>query len=306
VRRLLLIANPVASGFTASAHRDVVEILSGAFEVATVWPGGPDEACRIAAQAAAEGVHVVAAMGGDGIAHRVANGIVGTATALAVVPAGSTNVLAGILGLSRNPQRAAQRIASGTIVAAPTLRIGTPGPAGPIEDLVLFSAGVGLDADIVARAERDPIRKVGFGPIHYARSTLAVVLKAYQGAFPTLRVSAPGRRSDAVGVFVQIHDRYTDVARLPMRLTPNRGAGLTALVVQRITAPVFSRVLARGLTGRDPGRIPGVDVWPGIDSLTVEADPPARYQADGELLGDATRVDITRSGPRLLVVSGSA
>jgi diacylglycerol kinase family enzyme len=182
------------------------------------------------------------------------------------------------------------------------LQVGAP-PAR--NDLVLFSAGVGLDADVVALAERDPIRKVGFGALHYARSALSVVLRDYGGALPTLRASTPGRRADAVAVFVQLHDRYTDVARLPMRLTPTRDAGPTALVVERVTARVSARVLARGLTRRDLRRVPGVHVWQGIAGLTVEADPPARFQADGELLGTASRIDVAPSSRRLLVI-GSA
>jgi diacylglycerol kinase family enzyme len=238
-------------------------------------------------------------MGGDGIAHRVANGLAGTATALAVVPAGTTNVLAGVLGLTGNPRKAAQRIVRGRPAPLPTLQVSAP-PVG--DDLVLFSAGVGLDADIVAVAERDPIRKVGFGVLHYARSAVSVVIRDYGRALPTLRVKAPGRRADAVAVFVQLHDRYTDVARLPLRLTPARGAGLTALVIERLTTAISARLLVRGLTRRNLQRISGVDVWQGIAGLTVEADPPARYQADGELLGAAPRIEIGPSPRRLLVV----
>jgi diacylglycerol kinase family enzyme len=298
---LLLVANPVASRFTGATHRDVTEILSVAFDVATVWPNGPQEACEVASAAAAEGVDVVAAMGGDGIAHRIANAVAGTNTALAVIPAGTTNVLARVIGLTANPRRAAQRIAAGPTIELPTLRVVTR--PDERDDIALFSAGVGLDADIVALAEKDPIRKVGFGPVHYARSALSVVVREYARAQPTMRIAAPGRRADAVGLFVQLHDRYTDVARLPMRLTPTRGAGLTALVVQRVTAPIAGRVLARGLTRRDLRRLPGVEVWQGIAGLTVDADPPARCQADGELLGTADRIEMSPSNRRLLVIA---
>jgi len=303
VGRLLLVANPAASRFTGSTHRDVVEILSAGYEVATIWPNGPEEARRAASQAAKQGVDVVAAMGGDGIAHRVANGIAGTDTALAVIPAGTTNVVASIIGLPGNPRRAAQHVLGGRIITMPALRVtAEPGEDG---DLVLFSAGVGLDADVVATAERDPIRKMGFGPVHYARSALSVLLRDYGRARPTLRVAAPGRRADAVAVFVQLHDRYTDVARIPMRLTTTRNAGITALIVSRVTPAVAARVLTRGLTHRELHRIPGIDVWQGVAGLTVRAEPPARYQADGELLGTAGWVELAPSPRRLLVLTSA-
>ncbi|NIR41978.1 MAG: diacylglycerol kinase family lipid kinase, partial [Actinobacteria bacterium] len=53
-------------------------------------PGGPDEARGVAADAATEGYDVVAAMGGDGIVHQVANGLLGGEAALGIVPAGTT------------------------------------------------------------------------------------------------------------------------------------------------------------------------------------------------------------------------
>ena len=34
-------------------------------------------------------------------------------------------------------------------------------------------------------------------------------------------------------------------------------------------------------------------VWVDFERLTIEADPPARYQADGELLGIAHDLDVT-------------
>ncbi len=75
MRRLLLIANPSASGFTGAALRDVEATLGSKYEVTTAWPNGPAESRQAAADAAADGYAVVAAMGGDGVVHHVANGL---------------------------------------------------------------------------------------------------------------------------------------------------------------------------------------------------------------------------------------
>jgi diacylglycerol kinase family enzyme len=305
MRRLVLVANPAASKFTGSLHRDVVEILSASFDVTPVWPNGPEEARLIAARAAGDGVDVVAAMGGDGVAHRVANGLRGSDTALGIVPAGTTNVLARVLGLPRNPRRAAQRLGEDPVRLLPTMALESAASESDAADLVLFSAGAGFDADIVARAEEDPIRKVGFGPLHYARTVAKVMVSEYAGRLPTLRVEADGRQADAVGVFVQLHDRYTEVGPVPLRLTSEVGSGLTALVATKVDIRVGVRVLTRAVTRRDPQRIPGVEVWTGLSRLTVTADPPARHQADGELLGQTSWMAVTRSQQRLLVAGGT-
>ena len=111
MRRLILVANPSASGFTASLHRDVVSVLQTGYVVTPVWPDSAAEARAAAADAADEGYDVVVAMGGDGVAHQVANGLADSETALGVVPAGTTNVLRRILGLPRKPLDAAAAIA---------------------------------------------------------------------------------------------------------------------------------------------------------------------------------------------------
>ena len=110
MRRLLLIANPSASGFTGAALREVEATLGIAYEVTTAWPNSPGESRQAAADAANDGYSVVAAMGGDGVVHHVANGLAFSRTALGVIPTGTTNVVARILRIPMNAGKAATRL----------------------------------------------------------------------------------------------------------------------------------------------------------------------------------------------------
>lgn len=303
MRRLVLVANPVASGFTASLHRDVVGILTGPFDVTPVWPGTPDEARRAASEAAASGYDVVAAMGGDGVIHQVAGGLVGTETALGIIPAGTTNVLARLTGAPARPRDAAQALADHRRVHPVTVgRIESDSPLGVRTEIVTFGAGVGFDAAVVELAERNPLRKVSFGALHYARSALRVAATDYRRRRPNLRVSAGGRRAEAVAVMVQLHDRFTFFGPIGLRLGGSGAPGPLAVIARRLTPLRTLRLVARAARGAPLDGVAGVEVWRGFDCLTVEADPTAWVEADGELLGKAARVVITVTGESLLVV----
>jgi len=305
VRRLVLIANPAASAFTSALYRDVVRILTGPFDVTTVWPEGPAESRQAAADAAAEGYDVVVAMGGDGVAHQAAGALSGTSTALGIVPAGTTNVLGRMMGLPAKPRPAAERIARGSLRSISLARLAVSGTDGSTTDVVMFAAGIGFDAAVVERAEREPLRKIRFGPLHYARSALAVAAGPYRTRLPHLRVEeAGGRRADAVTVIVQVHEAWTYFGPLQMRLAPERERpDMTVLVVDRLGMRRTLGLVTRALARRDLGRMSGVQVWDGVERLSIDADPPAWIQADGELLGRAAQITVDARGESLLVIT---
>lgn len=302
VRRLVLIANPVASGFTAAMHREVTRILTGPYDVTAVWPESPQSARSQAADAAAEGYDVVAAMGGDGVVHQVANSLIGTNTALGVIPVGTTNVLARVLGIPSKAADAAEGLVSGDIRPISVASVRADSASGTRDDLALFAAGIGLDAEVVAKAERNPLRKVSFGALHYARSTASILLRDFRRRLPTMRVTAGDTSADATTVLVQVHDLYTLVSGAPLRLGPGSN-GLTVAVIERTTATRITRAISRGLTSRDIAGIGGIDVWQDVSRVVIEADPPAWFEADGELLGRAFQIEVAIDERPLLVVT---
>ena len=70
-------------------------------------------AAELARGAVDRGARVVVAWGGDGTVNEVATALVGTSAALAVIPAGSGNGLARMLGMPSNAARAIGRILNG-------------------------------------------------------------------------------------------------------------------------------------------------------------------------------------------------
>ena len=293
MRRLLLIANPSASAFTGALHRRVVGDLGEAFEVAPAWPSTPAEARQLAAEAAFDGYDVVVAMGGDGVVHHVANGIARTNTALGIVPAGTTNVVARIVGLPSKPAKAALALAAAEVTTVPLAHLATDSLGGARSEFGVFAAGIGYDAEMVQIAEQRPASKYYFGSVHYARSAAAALLSRFRTRAPNLRVDCDGDRVDAVSVMVQVHDPYTYFGKMPLRLSPSPGPGLTVLAIESLALPRAVAVLGRATWGRDLTRIPGMHVWHNPAKLIIEADPRSSFQADGELLGSADWLEVT-------------
>jgi diacylglycerol kinase family enzyme len=302
MQRLMLVANPLASGFTQSLHGDVVRILEQGYRVYAPWPESPDRARAETIQAARIGYDVVVAMGGDGTAHTVANGLRGSTTALGVVPAGTTNVLSRIAGFGTRPRQAAAAIvsASGRTRSLPSVRLDLEGPSGSETRVATFAAGVGYDAEAIEESERRPLRKVGFGTLHYVRSALRVAVR-FRDRLATLRVEAAGRHADAVGVMVQVHDELTFVGGRALRLGPPPGP--VAVTLERIRPLRIVRVATRALTGRRLDRVAGVRLWRDFSSLTVSAEPLALAEADGEVIGRVATLVATPQRDGLLIVA---
>lgn len=291
MRSLLLIANPAASRFTGGLHRTVVTRLSRVYEVETAWPTSASGVESRALQAAHEGTDIVVAMGGDGVVHHVVNGITGTDATLGIIPAGTTNVLARILGIPSRPTRAVSYLVTQPPAVRKALaRISLETAESTTVRYATFATGLGFDAEVVRLSNLEPYRKYWFGGVHYARSAASVVLSRQGRQPPTMRVEAGELSADAAAVLVQIHDPYTYFGRVPLRVSTASHQGLAVLVIERLTATNVPQILAAAMARRDLSSIRGVDVWPDVSEVSVSADPASPLQADGESLGSPSLV----------------
>ena len=289
MERLLIIANPAASGFTGASLRAVTHVLRRRYEVDTEWPTSAAGSKTAAAAAAATGYDVVVAMGGDGVAHQVANGLVHTNTALAVIPAGTTNVLARIVGLPSKPAKAANALLSAQRQAAPLVRV----KYADTSYYALFALGIGFDADMVRESERRPHAKGKIGALHYVRSAVSVAIRDYRTKPPNLKATCNGDSATAVSVMVQVHTPYTYFGPIALSLTNDTSDGPAAFAVTQLPVRRSASIFARAASGRDVSASRGVKIWHSFDKLVVEADPPAHVQADGDLLGVGDYFEIT-------------
>ncbi|GMQ93023.1 MAG: diacylglycerol kinase family lipid kinase [Acidimicrobiia bacterium] len=298
----VLISNPSASQFTGGLFREVVSTLSTSFDLTTKWPTSPVETARKAADAAQEGFDVVFAMGGDGVAHHVANSLVGTDTALGLIPAGTTNVLTRILGVPLKPLVAARSAASFTPIPTRMVRVIAETASGPKTRYATFSLGIGFDADVVSIAESRPYAKLRFGGIHYASTAIGRLLSTWRTQKPHLRLTCDGDRFDGVVALTQVHRPYTYFGRVPLHLTDEVIDGVATLAASSLGLVRSSEIFTRAALGRKHREATGIRLWTEYASLVVEAEPATPFHADGELLGTAEYLEITPAENAILVL----
>lgn len=157
--RLLAIVNPISGRTSKARVRESIlgNIDTTKYEVAIEMTQRPGHATELAAKAVAEGVEVVVAVGGDGTVNEVAKALVGTSTALGIIPCGSGNGLARHLHIPMDVRKAVQILNEGTAIAIDSMTVNC---------IPCFcTMGVGYDAKVSEEYSKESTR----GFVTYAR-----------------------------------------------------------------------------------------------------------------------------------------
>lgn len=165
--RAAVVVNPIKLDVAESRTR-IDRIMHDAGWAEPLWLETTvlDPGAGVTAKALAEGVDLVIAAGGDGTIRECAGALAGTDTPLAVIPAGTGNLLARNLGLPIDIADALhvamhgrdRRIDLGTVDPDDELA----GTAGIEARCFTAMAGIGLDAAMVADAPDALKKKVGW------------------------------------------------------------------------------------------------------------------------------------------------
>ena len=192
IRNAVLIVNPTAGGGRAMRKLEEARRVfrKGGIETELQSTTAAGEATAMARRAVEESREMVIVCGGDGTVNEVVNGLACSQVPLAVLPAGTANVLAKELSLPWNLPRAAAKI-----VDAPYRRIAL-GLAIPEKSsweprYFLSVAGAGADGALVSAVR--PEVKLKAGILAYWQEGLRQLTK-YD--FPLFRTSMAGNAID--------------------------------------------------------------------------------------------------------------
>jgi YegS/Rv2252/BmrU family lipid kinase len=131
----------------------------------------PGEATVLAKAAADSGYERVVAVGGDGTILEVANGLVSSRTAMAVVPAGTGNDTAANLSIPSDPVKAAWLALHGAARAIDVGEITSQRGRCYFVNI----AGFGFDAEVAARVSR--MSRIGGRTLPYLLAVLATLTR---------------------------------------------------------------------------------------------------------------------------------
>ncbi len=289
MRSAVLLYNPTAG--RGSAHRRIDQLLgrlrSSGFDAeawATTASGSATEQAR---DAAASGIEVVLAFGGDGTLRETAAGLIGSETALGFVPGGTINVMALTFGLPPNPLRAADALRHATVKE---FDLGLCN-----DEPFLMQTSAGVDADMIRRLS-PRLKRVIKGGAAVPAALGAFTLYGY----PRIAVTADGEELDGSlavvtnipfygGRFLIQPDAQTDDRRLDLVLFRGKG---------RLATAGFSRDL---LFGRHLNR-PDVEVRR-IEEVILHGSDQLPVQIDGDVVRAPTPLHVRLAPERLRVLS---
>jgi diacylglycerol kinase (ATP) len=300
----LLIFNPTA-GPRGELRRDLERVVGYLDERgwrvtirATRKPGDATELARVAVAARLQAVLVA---GGDGTVHEVVNGLVGSNTAMGVLPVGTGNVWAKEIGMPTLGLTQADRLlAAARMLVDGKVRWVDVGRAG--DRYFLNSAGVGIDASVAAQVEpRTRTAKQLGGVVPYVVAGLAIA-RDFQGVRTTVVVDGRSVRTMILLVVVSNIQLYGGV----VKMTPEARLddGLLDVRVFRGMGPSWVFRHLAGVFTRRHLRDPMVSHHQGRH-ITIDTSEPFPVQLDGEPVGTTPIViDVIPRSLRVLVPQG--
>lgn len=304
--RVLVVANPGATATTARERDVLAHALGSVAELEVADTAHRGHAAALACRAMRSRTDVVVAFGGDGTVNEVVNGLLTDGVhdgvpALAVVPAGSTNVFARALGLPRQPVEA-----TGALLEA--LRSGARREIslGRADDRwFVFAAGMGFDAAVVDGVERQ--RRRGKRSTHalYARVGLREYARTSKRHAPLRAELDDGTSYDGIHfAMVTNTDPWTFIGSRPLRPTPEASFDddLALYARRRMGAAgmLFSLARMSGPHARVGRR--GAHVRYDVRELTLYADEPMPFQVDGDYLDVRDKVRFSSTTRALEVI----
>jgi diacylglycerol kinase family enzyme len=289
--RVLLISNSFAGSVSHRTREVIIKALTADFELEVSETSSRDHASELSRDAVAGGIDAVLAFGGDGTINEVAQGLVGTDVPLGILPGGSTNVMARALGVPRDPVEATAFVAA-HLRSRSVRRINV----GRFQDrYFLFSAGMGLDAEVVKRVEEDPEGKRKRGEWLFAANAVKAGLTQYRIRDPEITLEVEGAGPERVVQAICCNGRpFTYFRRWPVDAAPlaQLDGGLDFIAFKRLRGVGVPRLVWSLFVSRSHPQWRNAVYHHDVTKGRLTADRPLPAQVDGDYIGERAEAEI--------------
>ena len=173
-----------------------------------------------------------------------------------------------------------------------------------------FAAGMGLDASVVERVDRNPVLKKRFGPFYFAGSAISVFLRKYVVNPPRLEIEVDGAHGRAASACSSRTPRTTRTStRSPSRSSRARSstpAAWPASCSTRARPYDVPTVTFRALSGAARiAKHKGIDAFGAFHEAVVRSTDGRTIpiQVDGDHIADETEARFSVAPGALHVVA---
>ena len=225
---IILICNPAAKSMSEAKIERARRLLEQKdYRVELLLTKQRGEAEQLAKDATKRPPYMIIAAGGDGTFNEVANGIAGSEIPMAILPMGTTNVLAKELGIPDTVEGALEAALNNKPKSVSLGRIAIVRDASPVSRYFILMAGIGFDGEAVFGIN-ETFKKIS-GKGAYLYSGIKTLLRF---APDKLAVTVDGKTYTAFSVIVGNASKYGG----NFRVTPDA----------RLTDPILYVCLFKG------------------------------------------------------------
>lgn len=288
-RKIVFVYNPTSGTIRLIPVIPIIErfVNRDLYDFSIVSTQYRGHATELARQYAAQNYDAVIAVGGDGTVNEVGCGLIGTNTALGIIPCGSGNGLARHLGISMDPFKAVKWLDKSIFSEI---------DYGMIEDHPFFcTCGVGFDAKVT-----DTFSKAGTrGVLTYMESILKEIA-TYKDKTYKLSFDNSSETFDCFIVTCANAEQWGNNAFIAP--TASMQDGLMDVVVIHPFTPLDAPLMAFQLFNKLIDRNPKVTVRRCAQmTITRDSEGPAHYDGEPVTLGKEIHVRMIKGGLKVLI-----
>ena len=288
-RKIVFVYNPISGSRRLIPVVPIIErfINRDLYDFSIVSTRYKGHATELAREYAAQKYDAVIAVGGDGTVNETGCGLIGTDTALGIIPCGSGNGLARHLGIPTDPFKAVKWLNKSVF---------TEIDYGMMDDQPFFcTCGVGFDAKVSDSFSKAKSR----GVLTYLESIMKEIA-TYHNEIYKLSFDNSSETFEAFFITCANADQWGNNAFIAP--TASLQDGILDVIAAHPFSVIDAPLIAFQLFNKQIDRNPNVSVRK-CRKVTISRDSegPAHYDGEPVILGKEIKIELVQGGLKVLI-----